>query len=60
MRRRAGIAIIINACIWGFVMIMISYTLRGTGAYQEIQLILGGGAVASMMAVGTGFLQKKK
>lgn len=48
------VVIIINACIWAFAMIMSSLALSGTGAYQEIQHILGGCAAASLMAVGGG------
>ena len=46
--------IIINACLWGFTMIMISHTLKGTGAYQEIQNILAAGAGASNVILGGG------
>ena len=48
------VIIILNACIWGFVMIMSSHTLSGTGAYQQIQNILAGGATASLLLVGGG------
>ena len=56
---KIGIIVIANAIIWGFVMIMCSITLKGTGAYQEIQLILGGGAAASLVVVGGLGVQKK-
>ncbi|NQU28869.1 MAG: hypothetical protein HQ528_11310 [Candidatus Marinimicrobia bacterium] len=56
---KIGIIVIVNACIWGFVMIMCSITLKGTGAYQEIQLILAGGAAASLVLTG-GLGVKKK
>lgn len=46
--------IIVNACLWGFTMLMISHTLKGTGAYQEIQHILGAGAGISTVIVGGG------
>ncbi len=49
---KVGMIVIANAIIWGFVMIACSLALKGTGAYQEIQLILGGGATASLVAVG--------
>ena len=48
------VVIIVNACIWGFVMIMSSRALSGTGAYAEIQNVLAGGAVASLLVVGGG------
>ena len=50
-----GTIVIVNACIWGFVILMSSHTLSGTGAYQQIQNILGGGAAASLLVVGGGF-----
>ena len=50
-----GTIVIANACVWGFVILMSSHTLSGTGAYQEIQNILGGGAAASLLVVGGGF-----
>ena len=49
-----GIIIIVNACLWGFAMIMSSHTLSGTGAYQEIQHILSGCAAGSLIVVGGG------
>jgi hypothetical protein len=49
-----GIVIVVNACIWGFAMIMSSRALSGTGAYQEIQHILGGCAAMSLLVVGGG------
>ena len=55
-RRPAVIAtvIIVNACLWGLAMLMSAHTLRGTGAYQEIQLILSGCTAASLVVVGGG------
>ena len=49
-----GIVILVNACIWGFAMIMSSRALSGTGASQEIQHILGGCAAMSLLVVGGG------
>ena len=48
------VIIIVNACIWGFAMIMSSHTLSGTGAYEQIQTILSGSAGASLLVVGGG------
>ena len=55
-RRPAVIAtvIIVNACLWGLAILMSAHTLRGTGAYQEIQLILSGCAAGSLIVVGGG------
>ncbi len=39
---------ILNALVWGAVIIGCSLRLRDTGAYEEIQNILAGGAVVSM------------
>lgn len=65
MNRRSVIiplVIIINACLWGAAMIMSSYALRGTGAYEEIQNILAGCTIASIIVVGGGLgaLAKKR
>ena len=49
-----GLIIIVNACLWGFTILMVSHTLRGTGAYQQIQHILGGSAGMSVVIVGGG------
>lgn len=51
-----GIVILVNACIWGFAMIMSSRTLSGTGAYQQIEHILSGSAAASLLVVGGGLM----
>jgi len=48
------VIILVNACIWGFAMIMSSRALSGTDAYDQIQHILGGGAGASLLVVGGG------
>ena len=48
------IIIVVNACLWGFAMLMSSHTLSGTGAYQQIQNILGGCSAASLIVVGGG------
>lgn len=48
------VVIIINACVWGLVMIMSSRALGGTGAYEQIQNILAAGAAASLLVVGGG------
>ena len=46
--------IIVNACLWGFTILMVSHTLKGTGAYKEIQHILGAGAGMSTVILGGG------
>jgi hypothetical protein len=43
--------IITNAMIWAAVLLACAIALQGTGAFQEIQTILAGGAVVSMFAV---------
>jgi hypothetical protein len=48
------VVIIVNACIWGFAITMSAHTLSGTGAYQQIQHILGGSAGISLVVVGGG------
>lgn len=57
MKKAAAIIpviILVNACIWGFAMIMCSLKLGGTDAYQQIQNILSGSAAASLLVVGGG------
>jgi len=51
-----GATIIVNSCIWGFAMIMPAHTLRGTGAYQQIQNIFAGCAAASLIVVSGGLV----
>ena len=48
-----------NAMIWGFVLIACSWALKGTGQFQEIQHILGGGAGASLVLVSLGAIKRK-
>jgi hypothetical protein len=48
------IVIIVNACLWGFAMIMASRALSGTGSYAAIQGIMAGCAGASLIVVGGG------
>lgn len=54
------VTIIVNACLWGFAMIMSAHTLRGTGAYQEIQHIFAGCTIASLVVVGGGLAATAK
>ena len=57
---KKGVAILLgNAFIWGFVIIACSYALKGTDAYNEIQPILAGGALTSLMVVGLGVIKQK-
>ncbi len=51
-----GIGFLVNACIWGFAMIMSSRALSGTGAYQQIEHILSGSAAMSLLVVGGGLV----
>jgi hypothetical protein len=63
MKSKAGVialTIIVNSCIWGFAMIMSAHTLKGTGAYQKIQHILGGCAGGSLIVVSGGLVAKPK
>ena len=58
--RKVGVIILVNACIWGFVMIASAQALKGTGMFEKIQLILGGGAAASLLVVSAGAGRKSK
>ena len=46
--------VIVNACLWGLAILMSAHTLKGTGAFQEIQNILGGCTAGSLIVVGGG------
>ena len=59
MNKNAAV-ILGNACIWGIVMIACSLSLKGTGAFQEIQSILSGGALASLLLLSWLVVKKKK
>ena len=48
---KTGVMIIVNACIWGLVILSCSHALKGTGAYEEIQNILVGGAGSTMLLI---------
>ncbi|MBN2565350.1 MAG: hypothetical protein JXB46_06535 [Candidatus Eisenbacteria bacterium] len=48
------VIIIVNACLWGFAMIMVSRALSGTGAYAQIQGVLSACAGSSLIVVGGG------
>lgn len=43
--------ILASALIWGIVLIACSIALKDTDAFPDIQLILGGGAVISLLVV---------
>ena len=58
MKKEAAI-IIGNALIWGVVLIATSLALKGTGQFQEIQHILGGGAGASFLVVSLAAIKRK-
>jgi hypothetical protein len=58
--KKESVVVIVNAIIWGFVLIASALALKGTGAYKEIQLILGGGAAASLLVVGAGVRRRKQ
>ena len=49
---------IVNAVIWGLVMIASASALKGTGAFKEVQHILGGGAGASLLIFALGTRRK--
>ena len=51
---------VLNAIVWGAVIVGCSLKLKDTGAYEEIQGILAGGAVASMFLTILIFDLKKK
>ncbi|MCK4531072.1 MAG: hypothetical protein KAU44_07820 [Candidatus Marinimicrobia bacterium] len=52
-KRKSNIGwyIIGSALIWGLTMIGCAMALKGTDAYQSIQLILGGGAAVHLIII---------
>jgi hypothetical protein len=48
---RGGV-VIANAVVWGALMVGTSLILKGTGAFAQIQLVLGGGAAATLLMLG--------
>ena len=53
------VIIIVNACMWGFTILMVAHTLKGNGAheaYEQIQHILGAAAGMSTVIVGGGMV----
>ena len=58
--KREPFVLIVNAVIWGAVMIASSLALKGTGAFQEIQHFLGGGAGFTMLLIVWGFRRKQQ
>ena len=56
---KKSVLIISNALIWGFVLLACSIALKDTGAFQDIQLILGAGAVVSLFAAAVSGKQGK-
>ena len=57
--KNVGAIIIANALVWGLVIIASSSALKGTGQFQEIQNILGGGAGASLIVVSLLAIKRK-
>ncbi len=53
------LVIITTALIWGIVSIACSVALKGTGAFQHIQLILGEGALVSLFVVAAAGVREK-
>ncbi len=58
--KREPVVLIVNAVIWGSVMIASSLALKGTGAFKEIQHILGAGAGISLLVVAAGARRKPR
>lgn len=48
--------IIASAIIWGAVIIVISFKLKGAGCYAEIQSYLTGGVIIHIMLISGLFL----
>ena len=51
--------IIINALIWGIVLVACALVLKNTEAFRDIQLILGGGAAVSLLFTAVVGMRKR-
>lgn len=58
--RKEPAVLLANAIVWGVVMIASSLALKGTGSFEKIQGILGGGAAASFLLVAVGVLRRPR
>jgi hypothetical protein len=54
-----GFVIIVNALVWGIVLIACSIALNDPGTFQDVQFILVGGATVSLLVVVTTGMLKK-
>ena len=54
------VIILVNACIWGFAMVMSLYKLSGTDAYELIQNTLSMCAGVSLLVAGGGLARLRK
>jgi hypothetical protein len=59
MNKTAAV-VIANAIIWGVVILSCSTTLKGTGAFAEIQNYLGGGMAVTTIIILVGMLPWNK
>lgn len=57
-KKKINISIILNACVWGGVIITTSLILRGTEYMRILIPVFSGGAFISVVLLG-GFLFKK-
>ena len=55
-----GQLIIINAVIWGLVMMACAFALRGTDGYMKIQMYLLFGAIGTLFVMVFLFARDKK
>ncbi len=58
--KKGAFIIIANALIWGFASVACSFALKESGAFKEIQMILWGGALASLLVNGALVALKPK
>ncbi len=60
MRSRWGIAVLVEAIIWAAVIIAVASQMEGSPGAARVQLILGGGAAASIILLGSHAVQERK
>jgi hypothetical protein len=56
--KREIVVVVGTALIWGLVIVACAVALRGSGAFKEIQHILGGGAAVSLLILAAGIMKR--
>jgi hypothetical protein len=55
-----AISILASALVWGLVIVGCSFSLKGTGCYEQISVLLFGGAASHLIVVYPLLIQRLK